>query len=274
MSTLNSEWRNGDLHLLLNKDVTAELSTVNAQSMVLFHYHDFFEMELVVEGEGYQFFDGKKFSLKKGDVFLCTTMDSHEIWGNLKLRHLQVRESALSDALLLKAYSLPNPLVLSLPENKAKRMDTMLQLIEEEGQDEKSNLFVINDLTDAVLQIFFETAPQSLPNGVYQKVCFYVQQNLSHLSDVSLDSIASFLGYSKCYTSRLFHEEAHMPLQTYLGHVRASLACRYLLQTELTINEICSACGYSSLSTFFSMFRRYVGGTPLEYRQNHQPKID
>ena len=52
----------------------------------------------------------------------------------------------------------------------------------------------------------------------------------------------------------------------------ASLACRYLLLTELTINEICSACGYSSLSTFFSVFRRYVGGTPLEYRQNHRKK--
>ena len=272
LTPVSTEWRNGNLHFLLNDDITSEISVVDAKSIVLLHYHDFFEMELVIDGEGYQLFDGEKFPLKKGDVFLCTSMDSHEIWGNLKFRHLQIRESALSKALLLEAYSLQNPVVISLSEAKAKRLDVLLQLIEEAVRDERSSSLILNDLVDAALRTFFEEAPHSKPNGIYQKVCYYVQQNLSNLGGVSLDSIAAHIGYSKCYTSRLFHEEAKISLQEYLGRTRANLACRYLLQTEWSVGEISSACGYGSLSTFFAMFRRYIGVTPQEYRNQHRNK--
>ena len=43
------------------------------------HCHDYFEIEFVYEGTGYQVFNGQKYDIKKGSIFLLGLTDFHEI---------------------------------------------------------------------------------------------------------------------------------------------------------------------------------------------------
>ena len=42
------------------------------------HWHDYFEIEMVVEGSADHILNGKTYSLSKGDIYLLTPVDFHE----------------------------------------------------------------------------------------------------------------------------------------------------------------------------------------------------
>jgi AraC family transcriptional regulator of adaptative response / methylphosphotriester-DNA alkyltransferase methyltransferase len=52
-----------------------------------------------------------------------------------------------------------------------------------------------------------------------------------------------------------------------LGHAKAML-----LKTDLQVVDIARNCGYSSLSTFFRVFKMGTGCTPLSYREEKSKK--
>lgn len=43
------------------------------------HWHNYFEIEIIVEGAGAYIFNGKSYPISKGDAFLLTPVDFHEI---------------------------------------------------------------------------------------------------------------------------------------------------------------------------------------------------
>jgi AraC-like DNA-binding protein len=48
-----------------------------------------------------------------------------------------------------------------------------------------------------------------------------------------------------------------------------------LLRTgELPVTEVCIAVGYTSLGSFSSQFRRFVGESPTAYRDRRRPDDD
>lgn len=48
--------------------------------------------------------------------------------------------------------------------------------------------------------------------------------------------------------------------------MRLRRAKAFLRETDLPITEICFECGYESLGSFSTLFRREVGCSPREYR--------
>lgn len=48
--------------------------------------------------------------------------------------------------------------------------------------------------------------------------------------------------------------------------MRLDRAKTFLRETDLAITEICFECGYESLGSFSTLFRREVGCSPREYR--------
>ena len=93
------------------------------------HYHSYFELEIVTKGKGKQIFDGKEFELKKGSIFLCTPLDSHQIFGQpLVFRHIQITKDVLPKWLLKEMYSVKNPIVFQLSENDFETINELMIL--------------------------------------------------------------------------------------------------------------------------------------------------
>ena len=66
--------------------------------------------------------------------------------------------------------------------------------------------------------------------------------------------------------SHVFSEKIGQSFPAYLAHIRLSHAQALLQGTELSITEIGEEAGFESQRTFFRVFRRYHGTTPMEYR--------
>ena len=87
-----------------------------------------------------------------------------------------------------------------------------------------------------------------------------------HADELTLSGIAARYGLNPSYFSRLFHQEAGVPLVAYVNGIRIQRSCQLLKQTKISILEIAFAVGYNNISHFNRYFRRIVGMSPREYR--------
>jgi len=107
----------------------------------------------------------------------------------------------------------------------------------------------------------------------YPNVYFYrrlVQAKLfidRHFDEpINLDAIADEAYFSKFHFIRIFKKTYRQTPHQYLTHVRLENA-KQLLQSNIPVSEVCYACGFESIPSFTTLFKKTNGHTPAEYRQ-------
>jgi len=87
--------------------------------------------------------------------------------------------------------------------------------------------------------------------------------------DLCLTEMAEVASMSVYHFARIFREQTGLPPATYLAALRLSEAKRLLLETSLSVADICFKVGYNSIGTFTSRFTQVVGMSPGRYRAVH-----
>ena len=108
-----------------------------------------------------------------------------------------------------------------------------------------------------------EEAVSAIPthlNGLIR----YIQEH--YADEFSLEELASRLGLTPAYFSRLFHDKTGKPLFEFINSIRVQRACQLLKRTGMPVIEIAYAVGYNNLSFFNRYFRRLMRMSPREYR--------
>ncbi|MBT3637614.1 MAG: AraC family transcriptional regulator [Opitutae bacterium] len=88
-----------------------------------------------------------------------------------------------------------------------------------------------------------------------------------HVEELRLAKVASLAGMSPESFSRFFKKATGKTFIGFLNELRISSACSLIQQSDLTITEICFACGFSNLSNFNRRFKKIKDMTPAEYRK-------
>ncbi len=97
-----------------------------------------------------------------------------------------------------------------------------------------------------------------------RKAMAYVHEH--YTEPISLKDVARYVGMSKEYLARCFHQETGVTLVTYLNRYRISQA-KLHLAGEKSLTEIALEVGFSSGPYFSRVFQQEVGMSPSEYRQ-------
>ena len=90
---------------------------------------------------------------------------------------------------------------------------------------------------------------------------------------VLIEELAKKYGTSVRSLNRRFKAAARMTPLQYLQQIRIDQAKQLLKQSNLTIAEIAFAVGYQDASHFGSLFRKYNGITPMQYRSLVRSKL-
>jgi Transcriptional regulator containing an amidase domain and an AraC-type DNA-binding HTH domain len=90
----------------------------------------------------------------------------------------------------------------------------------------------------------------------------------NYMNKISVEDIGDSANVSKRECLRRFKLDLHMSPFSYLTDFRIRKAARLLLETRDSIITISEACGFSSGSYFGKVFRKIMGCTPYQYRQN------
>jgi AraC family transcriptional regulator len=83
---------------------------------------------------------------------------------------------------------------------------------------------------------------------------------------ISLRDMSRVAYLSPFHFNRVFHEITGLPPAKFISAMRLDEAKRLLLNTHLSITDICYEVGYNSLGTFTRRFTQRVGLGPREFR--------
>ena len=72
------------------------------------------------------------------------------------------------------------------------------------------------------------------------------------------------------YLSALFHKETGQTLTVFIHKVLIEKAQNLLAHSDYSLGEISTYLNFSSQSYFISIFKRYTGITPRQYRKMHR----
>lgn len=96
----------------------------------------------------------------------------------------------------------------------------------------------------------------------------YIHTHLAEKLTVEELAAAAFCSERACY--RLFQGCLHTTPGEYIRSTRLQMACKLLMETELSMTAIAQQCGLGSSSYFGAQFRQEFGCTPTAYRLKWQ----
>lgn len=128
-------------------------------------------------------------------------------------------------------------------------------------------IVLIENVLDAWL-IDEESSSNARNKELVDKVKLYISSNITH-EVISLNTVADVMHISPNYLSRIFKEETGMYFIDYLIEVKLEMSKDLLLCSDMSIESIAEAAGYSSSLYYNRKFKARYGRTPKQYREEN-----
>ncbi|MFD2611360.1 AraC family transcriptional regulator [Paenibacillus gansuensis] len=247
------------------------------------HWHDFFEMEFIVSGEGRQLLNGEELALTPGTLYLLTPADIHEVYGNsehpLSLVNIKFSREWLGTELLEWVYESKGNLYSTRQDSDAEALYRECQLILREtacpDPDRGSIPIVQGALHRIIVSLLraIRKKGQDVRSGSdvlrsqadMKRALLYIDHH--YRDPITLKGAADAAGLSANYFSEKFRQTFGQSFQAYLLQLRLEFAHRLVKDSSLPITEIALASGFNTLSYFIRMFKNMYGAAPAQYRQ-------
>lgn len=107
-----------------------------------------------------------------------------------------------------------------------------------------------------------ENYPKQLSQALH-----YIRENLT--SAFGLDDLADYAGISKPYLFSLFKQYLDDSPHKYINTYRINHACSLLTGSDKAIKEVADECGFSSLISFYRLFKKQHKISPGLYREQN-----
>ncbi|WP_455542341.1 PocR ligand-binding domain-containing protein [Intestinibacter sp.] len=84
--------------------------------------------------------------------------------------------------------------------------------------------------------------------------------------NITIEDVAESVCLSSSYLSHLFREKLNCTVNNYITRVRIEKSIELMSMRELSVQEISEKVGFNSQSYFTKIFKKYIGVTPITYR--------
>ncbi len=240
------------------------------------HWHDCFEIELILSGSAVQSLNGVTQTLGPGDIYLLNPTDFHSVKSrDAEVFNIMFSESLLDDELLQKILSVEKNLLFHLDEKEFKNAVSIIsQMVDEFDHTSGYSETYIKNLLECLFIIllrkydfeFVGNSDKKL-SGVRKSILFMH----SHFREnPSMATAAEVSGFNMNYFSTLFHKVTGKTYKEYLNNLKLEYAKKLVLSGHLSISEICFASGFNSLPNFLKNFKLRYGISPGAMRKEHQ----
>ena len=103
-------------------------------------------------------------------------------------------------------------------------------------------------------------------NYAVRTVCDYVHRHIRE-EDLTAAVLAEVVYLTPSYLSSLFRKTMGTTIIQYITETRIELACEMLKDPQKKLYQIADAVGYGDAKYFARQFKKTVGMTPSEYRE-------
>ena len=251
------------------------------------HYHDFYEIIYILDGEFSSLVDNVTYFLKKGDFLLIGRNVMHK-YHYVEGKHARSRRIVLwiSRQMLDRLSGGERDLSLCFERGKGAVYHfplyyegilhgmlvrtAMTDVPDMEGMEGKRlydraqlTLFFLylNELCEK--EAFASGEKLRVHHELVEKVNAYIEAHMQE--PVTLDELAEEAHMSKYYFLRRFKELTGTTVHAYLNNKRLIRCCE-LLQEGEAVGEVWEQCGFADYSSFLRNFRKEYGMSPTSYK--------
>lgn len=250
-----------------NRHIAVKRHTYSAYPQ---HWHNYFEIEIVTEGTGSHILNGTPYPICKGDIYLLTPVDFHEInsANPIELINISFDEVWLTENVQTLLYTSDFVKIRHFQGADYSHLIKIAELLQYECE---SGTQYVNQLLEYLLGRFMirddtpneQIASKAQLTGIKKAVSYI---DLHFREKITLELLSAISGYSPTYFSELFRKFTG---ETYIDRV-TTLRINYakaLLSKGLSVSEACSESGFGSLSNFLAVFKAKCGVPPSQYRK-------
>lgn len=270
--------------------LVSRIASIRSQSAarITWHSHDCFEMLLLMDGStAYEFSDNKTVELPGGHFMIIPPgmlhRGLHDVRRPVRLNGIlfdPLRKGAAKHTPFTAADLVWLNSQIVSGAQQAQRMGSELRSLVKAIPPDFSVLdlscaSLIASLRLIVCSILLEAAKQIgcartfEPKQAVQSAIALME---SHIDEtISIETVAEAVHCSRARFFDLFKDATGMTPNDYWQRLRIDRAQRLLTGSSKSITEIAMECGFSTSQYFSSVFRKYSGVSPSDYRANETP---
>ncbi len=255
------------------------------QSMQRQHYHDNYEIYLVLDGERNLFLDNEKYLLKKGNLFIvepfalhCTTCADSAYFKryliNLSPNELLPILSKTETDILFENLA---TYILSLNDEKLEYVYFCFKEIHKYKNEKhrlsdklmRMNLAHLIDFICTEAKKHSAIAPKQHTKKSEEpimKALAYINKN--YTQNISLDFISAYAHMSKSNFCLVFKKIMGVSFVDYVNAIRVAQIHKFLLTTDLPLTEIAEQIGFASVDYMTRAFKKTHGVSPSAMRKS------
>lgn len=255
------------------------------QESVYMHWHEFCELELVMDGEGIQR-KNRTLPFSRGVLSLQMPMDFHEVIINSanppSLYSVKFAETFISPEIFqaLMQGRRNEQIILSGAEYENLKME-FDQLYKEFTGKERFREILLKDMIEKILILFIreiekpdeekeeilhKTDTKFVPSYDVLGACLNYIQN-HYAENITLAEMAKQANMSQTYFSSFFKQNTGCTFRDYLKNVRLRYALSLLANSELPVYKVSEMTGFVSYEHFSRLFTKEVGIAPSSFRK-------
>lgn len=227
-------------------------------------------IEYITDGIGYLEIGGKCYSLMKGNSVIIPHHTVHKYYSDKKQPYAKKWvniKGVLAEKILDFTLKGMTPIISSA--NIDSEISRIIKMISEGSENNTLMLSIFTEILYKVAESLIEKPMITKEKNAATTAERIERYIINHLQDkFSLQSICDVFYLSDSHIVRLFKETYGITPYRYYLNQKTELAKSLLINTELSIDSICTKLNYSDRNHFFVAFKQVTGMSPYRYRRN------
>ena len=247
------------------KSNSIDVSVKDLRGNVEIHWHEFYEIELILDGAGIYNVDGIDYEIKPGALFFMSPSSVHHInfTKNTRLINFMFTSQVCELDFLCGLFSLFPHIYLNLVSKDVNFIHMIASEMVNTGYDKYLSA-QLNCVLGKIKSIYPENT-SGVKETNMQYALLYIQNHFKE--KIRLEDVAAAANYTPNYFSNKFKEYTGVTFKRYIMDMQFSMAVNMLEKTELSVTEVCYNCGFRDFPNFMVCFRKRYGVTPKKYRE-------
>lgn len=232
-------------------------------------YHDFFELEYFVKGEGYHYINGVPYRVKPGYCYLLFPGDMHfmqlDCNAEFELWNLKFVEDIPDKRLIEELDSFSRP-ICAYAQQESEMILKEFELIHDCIHGGLWNEGMVRSIVDRLLTVtHYMLQKDRRPERVRtDEPCWqlidYIEKN--YRQPITLADLAKLIDVSENYVGIYFKKHTGMRFADFLVKTRLFHGSRLLRQTNLSVKEVAFRVGFRSPEYFCRLYKNAFGVPP------------
>ena len=224
-----------------------------------------FSIEYIYEGEGVIQENNNIYKVSAGDFFILHANTYQHYYANpknpWKKIFITIEDDPKFPNTILKLYDIEN-VTLVKGVNNPVHLDELFELFKSDKKD------ITHEMEKILFNMIVDIAKYVKQNRENEsqltRAKAYIDKRLN--TRVPVKEVSDHVRLEVNYFTRIFKKEYGVPPHQYLLSLRLDSACFYLRSTQKTIKDIAFSCGFKSENNFCIAFKKQLGITPTNYR--------